>query len=143
MKNGGIGLVAELLHAQTTMSTDKRALEWPGPSHNLTCVARRPEHRLGSQAGCESWRHRLAPKLPISQYHIPASSPEIAVQTGAAQVAPPESEESQRRPQRGPDLPKPNKTDHLDQDLDLHQNLTANMFQQLGLATYPRNDQHS
>ena len=67
----------------------------------------------------------------------------------------PESKESPRRPQRDPEPHQPDQTDHLDQDLDLPQNfvpdyfgrpvaghakclLTANMFQQLGLATHPR-----
>ena len=106
--------MADLLDAHMRLSTDDRALVWPRPSHNLTFVSRRPQHLLDSQAGYKSWRHPLAPKLPISQYHTPAPNPETAAQTDGAQVAPPESKESQRRPQRGPETP------HQDQDLDLH-----------------------
>ena len=115
--------------------------------------------RLITHAGYKSWCHNLAHKLTISQYHIPAPNPEIAAQVGA-QVAPPESKESPRRLQRGPEPPQPYKTYHQDHDQDLHPprdfvpdyserpvaghakcQLIKNMFQQLWLATYPRSAQ--
>ena len=92
-------------HAHTRMTTDNRALAWPRLSHNLTCVPRRPQHRLSSQAGCTSWRYPLAPKLPTSRYHIPAPNPEIAAQSDDAQVTPPVSKESPSSPQRDPEPP--------------------------------------
>ena len=55
--------MAELLHTHMPKSTDNRAVAWPKPSRYLTCVPRRPQHRLSSQAGYKSWRHPLAQKL--------------------------------------------------------------------------------
>ena len=83
--------MVELLYVHSCMNTDSRALAWPRPSHNLTCVPRRPQHRPSSQASYESWNHPKAPRLPTSRYHIPASTPKIAAQTGNAQVASPEN----------------------------------------------------
>ena len=85
--------MVELLHVHC-VNTNSRALAWPKPSHNLTCVTRRPQHRASSQVGSKSWRHPLAPKHPTFQCHIPASNPRIAAQTDNAQVALAESEES-------------------------------------------------
>ena len=69
---------------------------------------------MGFGAHSKSWRHPLTPRLPASRYHIPASTPKIAAQTGNAQVASPESEESSRRPQRGPEHHLPHRTWTLD-----------------------------
>ena len=107
--------MAELVHVHNCMNMNRRALAWPRPSHNLTFVPRRPQHRLSSKAGYKSWRHPLAPKLPNSRYHIPAPNPSDC---GATLMTP----RWPSRPQRGPEHPQPNQTDHLDQDLDVHQN---------------------
>ena len=138
--------MAELLHAHVRTSTDHRAMVWPRPCHNLTFVPRRPQHYPGSQAGYKSWRHPLAPKLPTSQYNMPAPNPRIRWRHQRARKP--------RVGRREAPNPPPDRTDHLDQDLDLHQTfvpdhserpvaghakcrLTAKMFQQPGLATYP------
>ena len=150
--------MAELLHAHARMSTDNRALVWPGPSPNLTFVPRRPQQRLGSQAGYESWRHPLAPKLPTSQYHMPAPNPEIAAQTDNAQGGITGERRIPEKAAARPGTPttRRDQTYHQDQDLDLHplRNfvpdysegpvaghakcwLTENMFQQPWLAANP------
>ena len=154
--------MAELLHVQNCMNMNRRALAWPRPSHNLTFVPRRPQHRLSFMAGYKSWRHPLAPPHLTARYHITAPNPEIAAQTDDAQVASPESKESPSRPQRGQEHHLPNQTYHRDQDLDQHLPqsfvpdvserpvaghaqcwLTDDMFQQPGLATYPRSAQQT
>ena len=147
--------MVELLHVHNCVNTSSRALAWPRSSHNLTCVLRRPHHRLSSQVGFKSWLHPLAPKL----HRIPASNPRIAAQTDNVQVASPESEGSPGTPQRGPKHHQPHQTwyQYHTRDLNLHLTrnakpdkperpvaghakcrLTWNMFQQSGLATYPR-----
>ena len=78
-KNGGISLWSKS-SMSAALNTDSRALAWPRPPHNQTCVPRRPQHRPGSQASYKSWRHPSAPRLPPSRCHIPASTPKIAAQ---------------------------------------------------------------
>ena len=80
VKNGGISLWSNCSMSMA-VNTDSRALVWPRPPHNLTCVPRRPQHRLSSQASCKSWNHPLAIRLPTSRYHVPASTPKIAAET--------------------------------------------------------------
>ena len=124
--------MAELVHVHNRMNMNRRALVWPRPSHILTWIPRRPTHRLSLQAGYKSWRHPLAPKLPTSRYHIPASNQVIAVRAGDAQVASPRSKESPGRLQRGPKHPQPDQTYRQDPDQNQDQDLSQSSLSNQG-----------
>ena len=102
--------MAELLDAHVRVEHRiRRAFAWPRPSHYLTQVPRRPQHRLSSWAGSQVLAPPFSTQTPdFSIPHTSAPNPEIAAQTDDAQVASPESKESPSRQQRGPERPEPN-----------------------------------